>query len=249
MNRSKQHSRKPSPSTRKAYEIGDSGHDAERRKVEARVQREVQSALDGQMERVMLQAPYGVPGTDFWRDEGHAMTQLLLPVIGAIVRQAVGTATADLDAMMNIGIDRASLEARLARWARTYTFDLIRGVDANTRRSVGEAMANWQIAGGTIDDLRQSLTSTFGANRAVMIAETEVTRAYAAAHRETWEESGVVLAREWRTAMDERVCPICNALNETQARMGKSFAGGIDDPPAHPRCRCWTVPITKWRLR
>jgi SPP1 gp7 family putative phage head morphogenesis protein len=44
---------------------------------------------------------------------------------------------------------------------------------------------------------------------------------------------------EWRTAEDDRVCAICGPRN------GERYA--LDDapmqPPAHPSCRCWIVPV------
>lgn len=245
--------RPPFAATRKAVEIGGAGgHDQERQRIERRVQKEVERVLGEQLARIMAQVSFGAEslGADFWGDEADVMVADLLPVIGGIVDAAILIAVSDLQAAVHVGIDPAALEARLARWARKYTFKLIKGIDANTRRIVQESMRNWALTGGTVADLRKMLESSFGKVRAELIAVTEVTRAFAKAHHETWVESGVVVAREWRTAEDLDVCPICrDELNEEQAPLGEMFPGDVEDPPAHPRCRCWTVPIIPERLR
>ena len=44
--------------------------------------------------------------------------------------------------------------------------------------------------------------------------------------------------RKWSTAADERVCPVCGALDGIMVGMDEDFPGGIPLPPAHPVCRC-----------
>jgi SPP1 gp7 family putative phage head morphogenesis protein len=83
------------------------------------------------------------------------------------------------------------------------------------------------------------------AYRAETIARTETIRASMAGEHEAWRqaaEQGLLdtarTRRIWITAHDERVCPVCQPLNGVQVRLGEPFTGGIDAPPAHPRCRC-----------
>jgi hypothetical protein len=52
----------------------------------------------------------------------------------------------------------------------------------------------------------------------------------------------VIEYREWRTNADELVCPVCGPLAGQVIGLDEAFEGGIDGPPAHPRCRCWVVP-------
>lgn len=55
---------------------------------------------------------------------------------------------------------------------------------------------------------------------------------------EDWEQ-------EWRSAEDDRTCPICEPLNGQRVPIGGTFVtavGPLQQPPAHPRCRCVTVP-------
>jgi len=84
----------------------------------------------------------------------------------------------------------------------------------------------------------------FSPARAEMAAITEVTRAISAAefgiagYLATVDDPGLrkVLRSVWYTALDERVCPICEPLHGLgKEEWGKAFPLG---PPAHPRCRC-----------
>ena len=83
----------------------------------------------------------------------------------------------------------------------------------------------------------------FSRTRAGMIAVTEVTRAYAAGNVAAWQASRVVQGKEWMTATDEVVCPICGPLRGQIARLNEPFGGRIMNPPAHVNCRCWVVPV------
>lgn len=241
--------RLPFRATRKALEIGDSGHDALRRKWEGKIEREVRQALSAEQQRVLDQAPYAFGGNlppEFWSSENELMRAALLGVMNQMMSNAVDVAIADLGEMVHVGLDSAAAHARVSKWARNYSYELIKNINPNTRRAVQEAMRNWFEMQGTVDDLAEMLKPTFGKPRARMIAETEVTRAFARAHHESWKETPIIQGREWRTAMDERVCPICGALDSEQAVIGQPFVGiegTLDDPPAHPRCRCWTVPV------
>lgn len=53
---------------------------------------------------------------------------------------------------------------------------------------------------------------------------------------ETFPELEVVAWTVWRTAADERVCPVCGPLDGQE---WPSDAGPM--PPAHPNCRCERV--------
>jgi hypothetical protein len=48
----------------------------------------------------------------------------------------------------------------------------------------------------------------------------------------------------WRTGEDDRVCPVCTALDgrvegDGWSRDGSSFGDVIGPPPRHLNCRCW----------
>lgn len=47
-----------------------------------------------------------------------------------------------------------------------------------------------------------------------------------------------VLVKEWVTAEDERVCPVCGPKDKVTVDWAEAFPGGFIIPPAHPNCRC-----------
>ena len=51
--------------------------------------------------------------------------------------------------------------------------------------------------------------------------------------------------QQWVTAPDERRCPQCGALQGQQCEIGEAFPGGLDQTPAHQRCRCVIVLVSK----
>jgi len=79
------------------------------------------------------------------------------------------------------------------------------------------------------------------AQRARMIARTEIVRAHHVATINTYREAGVegvrVLA-EWTTAGDDRVCTRCLEME------GRIFTLDEIEPmiPLHPQCRCVAIP-------
>lgn len=106
-------------------------------------------------------------------------------------------------------------------FARTYSFDLVTGINETTSRDLRGALQAWINEGGTLDDLADSIRPIFAnspiterierifsVDRARMIAETEATRAYAQGKVDGYMAQGLA------TAGPEIV------------------------PPLHVRCRC-----------
>lgn len=139
-----------------------------------------------------------------------------------------------------------------AEYARQYAATLVSDILETTRERIRTEVAAFTENKETVNQLRDRLSplkneagSPFGKRRAELIAVTETTRMYAQANAMTWERSGVVEGREWRTNTDELVCPICGGMDGVVAKLGENFQGTYngDNPPAHPKCRCWTVPV------
>lgn len=88
-----------------------------------------------------------------------------------------------------------------------------------------------QIAG------EMSKTVSIGLGRAKTIAQTEIIRAHAEGQLDALEKLGVDqvgVTVEWSTAGDNRVCKLCQPLNNIV--LTTKEARGII--PRHPRCRC-----------
>lgn len=112
-------------------------------------------------------------------------------------------------------------------------------------RQIRAQIAEWVQNNLTLQQLTDSLTRTvFSAQRAEMIAVTEITRAYVEGNRVAFRQSGVVSLIEVQTANDERVCPVCGPRHGKQFDLEKGDPE-IGFPPFHPRCRCWILPVVQ----
>jgi SPP1 gp7 family putative phage head morphogenesis protein len=143
---------------------------------------------------------------------------------------------------IGFGFDYTLANADAREWARRYTDEVMEQLNVTNDRIVGEAVARWVENGEPLQALEDDLARHFNRQRARRIAATETTRAYAEGNRAAFQESGVVDEVQWRTANDERVCPICGPLHDQRAPVNGAFDNGLF-PPAHPNCRCWVVPV------
>ena len=170
----------------------------------------------------------------FWQELETAYQGALQPEL-----EKVFTAHAlALIAEQSIGIDVAVINERAARWAREYSYQLVRGITDSTRTALQQQIAGFFEDKRTLGDLYESIGQLFGPVRAEMIAVTETTRAAVQGELAFADELGKLglhTTQIWQTNNDDLVCPICGPLN--QMRRGD---GWNDPPPAHPRCRCWT---------
>ena len=147
-----------------------------------------------------------------------------------------------LSVEVGIGFDPAIINTEALRWAREYSYDLVRGLTDTTRRQLQEAVTSFvQTPGMTIGDIESLIEPAFGPVRAEMIAETEVTRAYSESTNELQrmiqqEVPELEVTRVFRTMADELVCGICGPLEGApESVWAAQYPGG---PPLHVRCRC-----------
>jgi hypothetical protein len=144
---------------------------------------------------------------------------------------------------VGVGLEVGTVNLAALEWARTYTYDLVRGLTDTTRKTVAEATSAFLgTPGMDRADLEKMLAPAFGNTRASAIAVTEVTRASSRAAIQTQTELaglGLSMTRIWYTLLDERVCPVCGPLHgKTETEWAVQYPAG---PPAHPGCRCAVV--------
>lgn len=111
------------------------------------------------------------------------------------------------------------------------------------RRIIAEWIGNQQ----PLSALVEQLTPMFGAERARMVAVTEVTRAYSEGNQVAWRAGGIIDRKRWETSADEHVCRVCAPLQGQEqpldADFQSEFQGVAGGPPAHAGCRCWVTPV------
>ena len=176
------------------------------------------------------------------RDKSTTFRDVLQRALVDSVDLGVSVSVSQLE-NVGFGFDWTLANSSARDWARQYTDNLMSRLNITNDRVVGEAVARWVDNGEPLSSLRTDLSQYFSRKRADLIASTEVTRAYAEGSSIAFRESGVVDEIEWRTASDELVCPTCGPLNGKRKRIGESFDIMFSVPPAHPRCRCWIVPV------
>ena len=94
------------------------------------------------------------------------------------------------------------------------------------------------------DNIVSSLA--FSAERALLIAETEIARANEYSSLLSMltisKSAGLDTEKSWSTAKDEKVCADICAANEAEGKISinDDFQSGDPCAPAHPRCRCAT---------
>ncbi len=140
----------------------------------------------------------------------------------------------------SVDVDWGLVNRDALAWARDYAGELVRGLGATTRDALRREIAQWVESGEPLDALARRLAPTFGEGRGRIIAETEVTRAYARGQYEAFARSSIVTGYRFNTSNDERVCPQCGPLNGETFKMGDE----TNVPPLHPRCRCWITAVT-----
>ena len=146
-------------------------------------------------------------------------------------------------------------EARASDWIDGYAFDLVTGINQTSADRLRGVLKSWIDDGGTMDELAdgirpifandaatERIEKIFNVDRAMMIAETEATRAYAQGKITGYMSSGLanippVIAPPddshvrcrcdvslekrdgvwiwvWLTAVDDRVCSVCGPLHD-----------------------------------
>lgn len=143
----------------------------------------------------------------------------------------------------------------------------IKAINEETAEQIKEALSLGVEAQESIPQLKARIEAVYDdarGFRAERIARSEVLRATNFATNQAYKQSGVVEAKEWLTAHDERVCPWCGPMDGKTLGLDEDFAkkgdvitgtnengkkvrltigvGNIDTPPLHPNCRCTLIP-------
>ena len=120
-------------------------------------------------------------------------------------------------------------------------------INQTTTKRVNAILQAYQlsIARGdpwTRADLNQKLRAVFlDDKRALLIGEDESMRAFHFGMLRVLEDSRLEWEKTWRTAADEKVCPVCMPLDGKTVALGESFVSGDTiafAPPIHGHCRC-----------
>lgn len=169
---------------------------------------------------------------DVWDDLASELQRAIRPQLEAAYLEAAQ----ELSDALGYGLDDMALASAAQKWAATYSFDLVTGINATSRERLAVVLTDFFAAPMSNRELQEKLAAIYGPRRANTIAITEVTRA--AAEGQAWVarqlgQAGVTMFPIWETRLDEFVCPVCGPRHDTAQGTGWFML-----PPAHPNCRC-----------
>lgn len=148
---------------------------------------------------------------------------------------------------MGLEVSADILLADAIAYAKSESAVLVAEITKTTENTLREIIAKSIKNGETVQEtaIRIMTSTAFDANRADMIARTEIVNAHTAGNILVWKRSGLVDEIEWITAHDELTCDVCASNNAKVVKIGKQFPSGAFRPAAHPRCRCDIMPVIK----
>lgn len=120
----------------------------------------------------------------------------------------------------------------------------VNGINNTTLDRIGTILAKGLKEGITPAEMARTMKDDIDellgdSERALMIAQTETSRAVSIASRELYNESGVELV-EWLVADP---CDTCQEnADVSPIGIGETFPSGDTEPPAHPNCVCDLAP-------
>lgn len=218
----------------------------ERAPMEARVNADGDEMLvqTGPPQRILVRTTTDYLSLQFWAAEKRLLLRLLIPLLAE--SGAAGMAQGE-DALrkMALGVDYTLADRQLSKWIRGHADKLATQLTDNTRKALSETISTWMMDGTDFNDLIRRTERIVGPKRAEIVAVTETTRAFAEGETALWKGADYIEGREWATAEDELVCPGCAGLDGQVAPLKGAFAGGVMNPPLHPRCRCSILPVVK----
>jgi len=170
------------------------------------------------------------------------LTTQLSAVLNVELTNTVADELLALATEVGVGLDYAQVVTDAAAWAQQYSYELVKGITDTSKAFLQDVTKRLANGGLDKDAAVAMLEPLFGPVRAEAIAVTEITRALSQAeamYAKELAERDLELQERWLTAEDEKVCPICGALDHTlKDKWGQEFPDG---PPAHPNCRCQVV--------
>lgn len=134
------------------------------------------------------------------------------------------------------------------------------------KNKIIDMIADGLSEGHSVPKIRQNILTEFeefSKMQAERITRTEVIRASNYGTIDAWANSSLVVGKQWLTAKDDRVDPLCASMNgkiiygvnknffnkgeslEVDDQVAKFDYGAIKAPPLHPNCRCTLLPVLK----
>jgi len=175
--------------------------------------------------------------------------------------QNAGVSAETVEEIFNLGVPQRQLRKLYAR-----TYENLQSVNEDAADAVRDVLTEGLAEGLNPRDMARRLTKevrTIQHTQAEVLARTEVINSYSTSTLDRYERAGVdgvSVSGEFATADDDRVCPICEAIEATEYAIDEmreqtfSFESSDSEPdhlegeypvkpPVHPQCRCAILPV------
>jgi len=174
-----------------------------------------------------------------WERFSPEMAREIASALGVSLEMGAEAGRSDL---VGILVDWSLQSPEAIEWMRSWSLDLVKGLQQTTRDELRNTLAAGLELGESRDELAkrvQALVDDIPAWRSRLIAQSETIRAYSQGSLQVYRASGVTEKKEWLDGQ-ANACPDCQALDGQIVGLEENFEGGVDAPPLHPGCRCST---------
>lgn len=183
---------------------------------------------------------------------------------GRLMQEGISvTAEGGIESVLQLPVAERQLRQLYAR-----TFENVRDISSDTESTVRRELVTGLAEGVNPREMARRITKEvrdIENKRAKTLARSEVINSHSTATLDRYEQAGVgtVEHGEWATAGDDRVCPICEALEGREFTIGEFRTGTFEfdakgedvpdylagtyrlKPPAHPNGRCSIYPVVQ----
>lgn len=137
-----------------------------------------------------------------------------------------------------------ALNPRAAAYVEKRGAALVTEIEETTRDGLKSVLEDAFTEGMSPTDLAETIRDSFefSADRAEMIARTEMADAHVSGTLEGWKESGVVNGKSLILSNDHPGEDDCDDAAEMGVVDLDDDFGGLGDPPLHPFCECDVLP-------
>ena len=164
-------------------------------------------------------------------------TEFFLPAITETVKYNGEQALYELGLEISFDINNP----KVVEWIKSHTGEAIKQIQDTTLEKLRITLAEGVANGESIPNLSKRVAEAYEeakGYRTDRIARTETMQASNKGTLEGYKQSGLVEKKEWITAIDERSCDECVAMEGEVVEINKAFSCGVMQPPLHPNCRC-----------
>jgi uncharacterized protein with gpF-like domain len=170
---------------------------------------------------------WDVVGTEIYEDLGAAFEES-----GGIVLGHLQVDEPDAFSLVN--------EHSIA-YADQQAAELVKGISETTRDRLTTLVSNAIENGQSVAELKSAIIDSgeFSADRAELIARTEIGNAHMAGALDGAKASGFEMTKEWVRGSEEFDCDICGPNEDDgEIPLDDNFSSGDDSPLGHPNCSC-----------